>query len=151
MKKQPSIFTMSKPRKKARGHTMIPFPVAKKRQGKKQLYSSFELSADFESACDQASKYIDTLFDFLTSDQQEEALNIKKMFSEKISNGDISTVPEILTFLLKAEELSHCLNTYLEKNAYNENFAKDVSYDIFKHGFSPKNQSEIEEKYPDYF
>lgn len=143
--------TMSEPRKKARGYTIIPFPVAKKKSIASKSYSTFQLSSDYESACDQAKKYITKLFNFLTEEQQEEALNIKKMFENKVSSKEIVTVPEILTFLLKAEELAKCLNTYLEKKEYSENFAKDVSYDIFRHGFPHKNQSQTEEKYPDYF
>lgn len=105
---------------------------------------------NFKNIKNQIESDIDSLFHFIDDEFPAKADLIKE-FNKQIKSGKISTIAQMKNLYKKAEQLANCLNLYLEKNDYCENFAKEITIQVFEHGFSKKKQADFIKKYPNYF
>lgn len=109
------------------------------------------IGKNFEQVRKEIEVQLLDTFSFLGDIDNPAKLDLLEKFNQQIISGEIQTIEDMRRFLTKSEELADCIQLYMYKNQYSEQFTKEISYEVFEQGFSPKNQEEVRKKYPNYF
>lgn len=127
----------------------------RKSQQSKVIKLNIKPHVDFSNLFFQEKKRIEremrSLFNFLTNTDIFAKINLIDKLNFKITSGEITTVDQLKSFFDKAKELAKCIEVYLLKNEYSENFMSKISFDVFEKGFNSSNKDGIKNTFPTFF